>query len=97
MDNVEIFYVTASDFRFALDTRNGSWHEDNMRENLYTNTGKDAGWTDAEIKASADELAGWYWWTCFPGCLPDSDASGPFKSSREARRDAADTLEEDED
>lgn len=37
-----------------------------------------------------DELtaAGWYWWACFPGCLPDSDASGPFASSRQALEDA---------
>lgn len=24
--------------------------------------------------------AGWYWQACFPGCLPDSDPFGPFKS-----------------
>ncbi len=27
---------------------------------------------------------GWYWWPCWPGCLPDSDPAGPFKSSAEA-------------
>lgn len=21
---------------------------------------------------------GWYWWACFPGCMPDSDPTGPF-------------------
>jgi hypothetical protein len=21
---------------------------------------------------------GWYWWACFPGCLPDGEAVGPF-------------------
>lgn len=31
---------------------------------------------------------GWYWWTCFPGCLPDSEPSGPFKSEAEALADA---------
>jgi hypothetical protein len=32
---------------------------------------------------------GWYWWACFPGCQPDSDAaSGPFASSSQARQDA---------
>lgn len=33
---------------------------------------------------------GWYWWACFPGCLPDSDAFGPFKSEQEALADAQD-------
>jgi len=23
---------------------------------------------------------GWYYWYCFPGCLPDSTPCGPFKS-----------------
>lgn len=28
--------------------------------------------------------AGWYWWFCFPGCLPDSEPSGPFKTENAA-------------
>jgi hypothetical protein len=28
--------------------------------------------------------AGWYWWACFPGCLPDGDAEGPFDTEAEA-------------
>lgn len=31
---------------------------------------------------------GWYWWACFPGCMPDSDQSGPFATSRQALEDA---------
>lgn len=28
---------------------------------------------------------GWYWWPCFPGCMPDSeDAYGPFEDSEDA-------------
>lgn len=39
------------------------------------------GWEDSD----GDTLgAGWYWWSCFPGCLPDSDPFGPFDSEREA-------------
>jgi hypothetical protein len=32
--------------------------------------------------------AGWYWWACFPGCLPDGDPSGPFATEAEALADA---------
>lgn len=32
--------------------------------------------------------AGWFWWTCEPGCLPDSSAFGPFNTSRQAWLDA---------
>jgi hypothetical protein len=36
---------------------------------------------------------GWFWWPCFPGCLPDSDEipTGPFASSSLARLDADQT------
>ncbi len=33
---------------------------------------------------------GWYWWTCSPGCLPDSEAMGPFKTREEALANAQD-------
>ncbi len=32
--------------------------------------------------------AGWYYWACFPGCLPDGDPIGPFDSESEAMADA---------
>ncbi len=35
-----------------------------------------------------ESVAGWYWWACFPGCLPDGEASGPFATSRDALEDA---------
>lgn len=31
---------------------------------------------------------GWYWWACFPGCLPDSEPIGPFATEAEAIADA---------
>jgi hypothetical protein len=31
---------------------------------------------------------GWYWWACFPGCIPDGDPHGPFRYSTEALDDA---------
>lgn len=43
------------------------------------------GWetTDGELMA-----VGWYWWSCFPGCMPDGDAIGPFETEAEAIADA---------
>lgn len=32
--------------------------------------------------------AGWYWISCFPGCLPDAEPMGPFGSEQEAVDDA---------
>ena len=31
---------------------------------------------------------GWFWQSCFPGCLPDSDPIGPFDTEEEALADA---------
>ena len=28
--------------------------------------------------------AGFYWWPCFPGCIPDGDAVGPFDTEQKA-------------
>ena len=45
------------------------------------------------------DKAGWYWWPCFEGCLPDSEPVGPFAHSLDALCDAdefhPDYLEED--
>ena len=30
---------------------------------------------------------GWYWWACFPGCLPDSEPFGPFATEADAIED----------
>lgn len=30
----------------------------------------------------------WYWWPCFPGCLPDGEETGPFTTEQEAIDDA---------
>ncbi len=34
--------------------------------------------------------SGWYWQCYSPGCLPDSDPSGPFESEQAAIADAQD-------
>lgn len=39
---------------------------------------------DQDAKAEA----GWYWWACQPGCLPEGDAFGPFNTSGDAHEDA---------
>jgi hypothetical protein len=32
--------------------------------------------------------AGWFWWSCQPGCLPDGTPIGPFATNYGAYRDA---------
>jgi len=56
-----------------------SYHNDR----LFVGEGEFAGVTEP----------GWYWWSCFPGCLPDSDPVGPFATEAEALADAQDGAE----
>ena len=44
------------------------------------------GSVDTDLKPS--EITGYYWQSCFPGCLPDSDPVGPFTTESEAFSDA---------
>lgn len=43
---------------------------------------------DHEDNEDPSSPAGWYWWACFPGCMPDGEPSGPFATSRQALQDA---------
>ena len=44
--------------------------------------------TDAACKADGWEGGeGWYWWFCFPGCLPDGEAVGSFETEADALAD----------
>jgi hypothetical protein len=33
---------------------------------------------------------GWFYWYCFPGCLPDSEPMGPYDTAKEAKKAAQD-------
>lgn len=50
----------------------------------------DGRWDDGDCFSpgvwSDDEPApaGWYYWYCFPGCLPDSDPIGPYETEQAA-------------
>lgn len=52
--------------------------------------GKDLTDEDGEFLAE-----GWYWWSCFPGCLPDGEANGPFATEAEAIANAQEGASED--
>ena len=49
-----------------------------------------------EEDAHGPDCDGWYWWSCFPGCMPDSDPVGPFATEAEALEDARDGMDDDD-
>lgn len=101
--NTEIFHLSASDFLSAgegdwraerLAETCPDYEKETARAAALAEMGEyaDAEHVRAEaekdMEAEAEKLAGFYWWTCCPGCLPDSEASGPFDTEEEANEDA---------
>jgi hypothetical protein len=86
MSNLEVFYVCASECQQAGTVFGEMLDElifgdgqipDNVRRTIYANT------------LAKEELEGWYYWYCEPGCLPDGEPFGPFESEDAALADAA--------
>ena len=48
-------------------------------------TNRTDGWLDDNGAPLGD---GFYWWACFPGCLPDNAPAGPFDTEADALDDA---------
>jgi hypothetical protein len=42
----------------------------------------------AAMIAELGITGGWYYWFCFPGCMPDSDPIGPFATADDAKQAA---------
>lgn len=87
LPDVEVFQLTATEAA-ALDEE--LMHEYGKRHEfrLWSMSSKTR---EAMLGAIVEEegiKGGWFWWTCLPGCLPDSDPFGPFESHEEALRDA---------
>jgi hypothetical protein len=83
---IEIFEVTADDF---LEASEETWLSARLAEAVKDKlTGDyDQAEVDPATEEAAKELAGFYWWSCQPGCLPDGEANGPFETREEAKED----------
>ena len=67
-------------YRYSVNTRHPAFVGNIWERSVPLDTG------DVPVEAE-----GWYWWTCFPGCMPDSEPFGPFETEAEALADAQDT------
>jgi hypothetical protein len=89
LPDIEVFQLTAHEVA-AMD-------EDAVFEFMQRPEYRLAGFNgparEAMLEAIVEEYGikgGWFWWSCFPGCLPDSSPMGPFASHAEALKDAQD-------
>ena len=81
LPNIAVFYMNVFDF---VTASHNTWMAERTMDLDPTNS--------EEHPAS---LAGWYYWYCLPGCLPDSEAIGPFTSEKDALVDAQKDQKED--
>jgi hypothetical protein len=79
LSDMEVFFMGEEDL-FSYMTDGGTVWNDlfDMPEDS----------SEEEIREQAKYSEGWYYWTCFPGCLPDSAPEGPFASEDGAIADA---------
>jgi hypothetical protein len=89
LPNLETFHVSAAEFTASFEADDGTWMATRAEEALAELPDEDP--SEEDIHAALASLAGWYYWICLPGCLPDSDASGPFATEEDALADARDT------
>lgn len=79
LPDLEIFQRTASEC--ALDDEDLVYEY--MKRHEFRLAGMNSRTREAMIDAIIEEegiKGGWFYWYCFPGCLPDSEAIGPFDS-----------------
>ena len=89
LPDIEVFEMTAREF--AESDSNEELIHEWTRKPEYRLASMNSKVRDAMFDAMIEEECiegGWFWWTCLPGCLPDSCAFGPFKTKEEALADA---------
>lgn len=72
LPDLEVFYVSAREFAEASAE---TWMAEQLADHDYSPT-------------ACCDSAGWYYWYCMPGCLPDSEPNGPFATEELALADA---------
>jgi hypothetical protein len=104
LPNVEVFHVSIREFVDAVEADDGTWMQEMAidRSPQEWVVGRPSPFTNSIALAATryrrgllqrhyidcSDLGGWYWWACFPGCMPDSDPIGPFETEAEALADA---------
>ena len=91
LPDIEVFQMTAREY--AEGDSNEELIHEYMRKHEFRLASMNRTVLEAMFDAMIEEEGiegGWFWWTCIPGCLPDSCAFGPFKTKEEAIQDAQD-------
>ena len=89
LPNLEVFQMTAE------EVATSGQYEDEIFELCKRHEFRLAGFNGRVRERALETLieeqgitGGWFYWYCFPGCLPDSEAMGPYASRQEALKAA---------
>jgi hypothetical protein len=89
LPDIEVFQLTAEEVAELID-------EDTAQSYLkrfplaHMNSRDRQAMIDAIVEGEC-LTGGWFYWYCFPGCMPDSEPCGPFDSYAAALEDARDS------
>jgi hypothetical protein len=86
LPDLEIFQMTADEV--ATSGQYDDEIAELMRQPGYRLASMNGRARDALIAALIEEQGisgGWFYWYCFPGCLPDSAPMGPYDTAEAAR------------
>ncbi len=89
LPDVEVFQLTASEVaELDTDTIDEYMHRHEFRLAQMNSRVRES-MIDAIVEDNGI-TGGWFWWSCFPGCLPDGNPNGPFDTEEDALADAQD-------
>lgn len=84
LPDIEVFQLTALEV--------AERDEDTIHEYMQRREFRLAAFNSRAREAMLDAIVaeqgiegGWFYWYCFPGCMPDSDPVGPYATPQEAR------------
>ncbi len=89
LPNVEVFELTAAE---VAATQEDLIYE-YMKRHEFRLACMNSRVREAMLNAMVEEegiTGGWFYWFCFPGCMPDSEAIGPYDTRQEAVEAAQD-------
>lgn len=99
LPDCEVFQLTAREHAETYDDTIREY----MRRHEFRLAGMNGQIRDKMFDAMIEEeciTGGWFYWYCFPGCMPEGSPMGPFPSAKEAiaaaREDAGEFDAEEE-
>lgn len=87
LPDVEVFQLTANEAAAQCEELIYEYSKRHEFRLCHMNSRTQEAMLDAIVREEGI-TGGWFWWSCFPGCMPDSSANGPFDTRALALADA---------